>query len=191
MKTQKQKVPDQLVPEQTNEQLLEKVMVQYGEDIKRILYGYTKNWSITDDLTQDTFVTVYLKLDEFRGESSLKTWIYRIAINKAKDYLRSFSYRKFVLADKFSENKRDPRLQPEEELLKNLENRQLLAEIYKLPVKYREVIILFYLKELSIEEISDILEMNSSTIKTRLNRGREKLRKSYVLEGGNINGLKA
>ncbi|MBP1941948.1 sigma-70 family RNA polymerase sigma factor [Cytobacillus luteolus] len=170
---------------------LEVIMNRFGEEIKRLIFSFTKNWTVTEDLTQEVFVSVYLHLEGFREESQIKTWVYRIAINKSKDYLRSWAYRKMVITDSFTQEKDYLNEQPDILLVKNLENQQLFEQVMKLPLKYREVIILFYLKELSIEEVSEMLQLNTSTVKTRLKRGRDKLKNSFIVEGGNHDGIKA
>ncbi|MBB6451669.1 RNA polymerase sigma factor (sigma-70 family) [Salirhabdus euzebyi] len=81
------------------EDVIEMLMKQYGEELKRIIFMYVKNWSQADDLIQDVFVTIFIKLDTYKGKSSLKNWIYSIAINKCKDYLRSWQYKKMMFAD--------------------------------------------------------------------------------------------
>ncbi|QOR68217.1 sigma-70 family RNA polymerase sigma factor [Cytobacillus suaedae] len=170
---------------------LEDIMNRFGEEIKRLIFSFTKNWTVTEDLTQEVFVSVYLNLDGFREESHIKTWVYRIAINKSKDYLRSWAYRKMVITDSFKQENDYLHEQPDVLLVKNFENQQLFEQVMMLPMKYREVIILFYLKELSIEEVGEVLQLNTSTVKTRLKRGRDKLKNSYIVEGGNHNGIKA
>nr|WP_285876789.1 sigma factor [Fictibacillus phosphorivorans] len=55
-------------------------MKTYGEEIKRLVYTFVKNWQSAEDITQDVFVTLYTKLDTFRGDSAIRSWIYSIAI---------------------------------------------------------------------------------------------------------------
>jgi RNA polymerase sigma-70 factor, ECF subfamily len=177
--------------DRTKDNQLEDIMSMFGEEIKRLIYSFTKNWSITEDLTQEVFVAVYLNLDNFREESHIKTWVYRIAINKSKDYLRSWSYRKMIITDTFTQDVDKHSEQPDVLLVKNNENKQLFERVMKLPLKYREVIVLFYLKELSIEEVGTVLQLNTSTVKTRLKRGRDKLKITYLVGGGKQDGIEA
>ncbi len=136
--------------EMDSTEALEKIMDEYGDDVKRFVYTYVKNQADTDDITQETFITVYKKLHTFQHKSSLRTWIFSIAVNKSKDYLRSFHTRH----DNFSE---------------------LMDYIMKLSIKYREVLILYYFNDFSIKEIAHSLNQKESSIKTRLNRSRSKL----------------
>ncbi|MFP7297092.1 sigma-70 family RNA polymerase sigma factor [Neobacillus niacini] len=167
---------------------IEILMNDYGETIKRLVFTYIRDYALTEDLTQEIFLTLYLKLGTFEGRSSLKTWVYSIAINKCKDYLKSWHYRKMSytnnLLDFIGTNKG-----PENNLLEQSTRSELAQEILKLPIKYREVIILFYYKEFSIHEISVLLNISESTVKVRLHRGREKLRLGLDLLGrGELNG---
>lgn len=160
---------------------MEQILDLYGEEIKRLIFTYTKNWSITEDLTQDVFISVYKNLESFKGNSTLKSWIYSIAINRCKDYLKSWNFKKVLLTDRF------PILQstlktPESTLIFKNESQELIKRIFSLPIKLREAIILFYYKELTIKEISELLNVQESVVKMRLHRGREKLKLS-ISEG--------
>ncbi|OAT81881.1 hypothetical protein A6P54_10220 [Bacillus sp. MKU004] len=149
------------------------LVTKYGEDVKRLIYSYVKNWSAAEDLMQEVFITVYQKMDTLENASSAKAWIFSIAANKSKDYLRSWHYRKLLLTNTFSLT--TSKEGPEELLLKQQEKTELSEAVFALAVKYREVIIFFYYQELRIEEISEILGINSSTIRTRLSRARSLL----------------
>lgn len=154
---------------------LTKLMRLHGEEIKRLIYGYVKDWSITEDLTQEVFISVYYHLDSFNGRSKIRTWLFTIAINKSKDYLRSWSYKKYVLTNSFyshSGNSEDP-----DTILVSKENQdELVQNIFKLPVKYREVILLRYYQDLKMNEISEVLGEKPETIRTRLFRAKKKLK---------------
>ncbi|MFE7064729.1 sigma-70 family RNA polymerase sigma factor [Sutcliffiella sp. NPDC057660] len=159
-------------------QHLEFVMDQYGEEIKRLIYSYVKDHSIIDDITQDTFLNFYNQLHTFQYKSEIKTWLFRIAINKCKDYLRSTKYKTHLILDYFN-NKNEP----EQHAIQKQRNNALIYEVMRLPIKYREIIILFYYKDLSISEISSLIDLNENTIKTRLNRARQKLKEKLNEEG--------
>jgi RNA polymerase sigma-70 factor, ECF subfamily len=160
------------------------LMKDYGEEIKRLIYTYTKNWSSADDLSQEVFVSVYLHLEQFERKSSVKSWIYSIAINRCKDYLKSWHYRNMQLLEKLPIGRGASIETPEYHLLMEDESREMMERVFSLPIKFREVIILYYYKELSIKEISEVLQLSESVIKTRLHRGREKLRLTFTEEGG-------
>ncbi|WP_438318667.1 sigma-70 family RNA polymerase sigma factor [Sporosarcina sp. FA9] len=173
----------------TKNKQIEELMTRYGEEIKRLAYTYVKDHAAAEDITQEIFLTVYLKLDSFTKKSSIRSWIYSIAINKCKDYLRSWHVRKISVRENIKDVLAAKWTRPDEELHAKMESAQLVDEVLRLPIKYREVILLHYYRELSIREISAILAIGESTVKVRLHRGREKLRKPMeLLERGEANG---
>ena len=159
---------------------LEYIMDSYGDEIKRFIYTYVKNNADTDDITQEVFVTVFQKLDTFQGKSTLKSWIYSIAANKCKDHLRSWTYRNRKLKEKMIQSKElseQKNTTPELFSIQQSDSNEMISQILKLPVHYREVIILFYFKEMSTKEIAEVLNIFEGTVRTRLNRAREKLKR--------------
>lgn len=165
---------------------LENIMNEYGSEIKRLVYSYLKNPSDADDVTQEVFVTVYRKLNTFQGKSTLRSWVYAIAINKCKDYLRSWKVRNIKLKgrlEQFVKSAAHPNT-PEQQIIEKNAEKQLLNQVFSLPIKYREVIILFYFEEFSVNEIADALSINQNTVRTRLNRGRGKLKNIIQSERG-------
>lgn len=182
---------DLMIIEMHPEQAIEVIMDTYGDEIKRLVYTYVKTTADTDDVSQEVFVTVYRKLHTFRKNSSLKSWIYSIAINKCKDHLRSWTNRNRKITDKLKQavrsNKRTSS-SPEQDLLRESESNELIQQIMELSVKYREAIILFYFKDFSIKEIGDMLHTNDATIRTRLFRGREQLKEILSAKRGETIG---
>jgi RNA polymerase sigma factor (sigma-70 family) len=155
------------------EEAIEYVIDHYGEMIKRLIFTYVKKHAQTDDIFQEFLITVYKKLDSFRGEAKLKSWLCRIAINKCKDYLKSPLHRLILLKDQLQEiefEKSAEQLSIEEE-----ENQLIVQAIFDLPLKYREIFVLRYYQSLSIKEIGELLDINESTIKTRIARGKQRL----------------
>ncbi|NOT05095.1 MAG: sigma-70 family RNA polymerase sigma factor [Anaerolineales bacterium] len=143
--------------------------------------------SEAEDLTQETFVKVHQGLENFRGESQLSTWIYRIATNTALDRLRSPSFQHVVqssLSEDLDEIKiTDKAICPEEK--KPLIEKQLIREemnecirgyIEKLPENYRTVLVLSEWEELKNNEIAEILGVTLDTVKIRLHRAKTKLK---------------
>jgi RNA polymerase sigma factor (sigma-70 family) len=159
------------------EEKLKWLMKTYGNDVTRIAYTYLKQKELAEDVAQDVFIKCYEKMDTFRNESSYKTWLVRITVNRCKDVLRSWSFKNLFITDFFKPQQAVS--SPIQEIFENEKNELISKQVIKLPVKYREVIILFYYQELSIEEISELLKLNSNTVKTRLHRGRLKLKESF------------
>ncbi|RDU36884.1 RNA polymerase factor sigma C [Neobacillus piezotolerans] len=168
-----------------NEAKLEEIMGAYGSHVKRLIYSYVKDWGIAGDLAQDVFVAVFMKLESFEGRSSYKTWVYTIAVNRSKDYLKSWHYRHMAVAEKVFSLMKDLKRTPEETAIEKDGNRQLLEAVWSLPLKYREVILLHFYQDLTVSEISETLGLPLATVKTRLLRAKEKIRNAYIpLERG-------
>jgi RNA polymerase sigma-70 factor, ECF subfamily len=164
----------------SREEKLEIMMDTYGDHMKYLIYSYVKDWSMTSDLIQEVFVSAYTKLDVFEGRSTYKTWLYSIAINRAKDYIKSWHYRHIAVAEKVAFYLKDGNRTPEEAAIQNASNQELLKAVWALPVKYREVILLHYYQDLSVSEISETLGYPIKTIKTRLLRAKDKIRNTYI-----------
>ncbi|MFT4413803.1 sigma-70 family RNA polymerase sigma factor [Fredinandcohnia humi] len=157
---------------------LENIMNTYGLSLKKLAFTYLKDWQRAEDVVQDVFVTCYTKIDSFRGDCSFKTWIYRITINKCKDSLKSASFKTGFLDNYLIGKLISRENTPEEALLHESEKDSISYYVLKLPVKYREVIILRYFDELSVPEIGQLLLLNQNTIRTRLKRARTILKKA-------------
>lgn len=159
----------------SKENLLESLIDDYGTELKRIAFLYVKDQALAEDIIQEVFISCYHHLDSFRGESSYKTWLIRITVNKSKDALKSWSFRNFIFKAEVEPKLFDSNT-PEYITVMEMDKRELIQEVLKLPIKLREVIILFYYKDLSVGEIGDVLQLNENTIKSRLSRAREKLK---------------
>lgn len=144
-----------------------------------------------EDLTQEVFLKVNQALGNFRGESKLSTWIYRIATNAAMDRLRSPSFRK-RLSEKSMETcggevddedalTGEKTLSVEQQLFLKEMNECLQNVIDKLPESYRPVLVLIELKGFSNKEVAEILGISLGTVKIRIHRARKKLKEELIL----------
>ncbi|MBW3111691.1 sigma-70 family RNA polymerase sigma factor [Bacillus sp. MCCB 382] len=155
---------------------LETIMDEYGERLTKLAYNYVKDWSMAEDIVQEVFVTCFRHYEKIDEILSFKAWIYRLAINRAKDVLKSSAFKRVVMNSSLFSLFTSKEALPEMSLVKRSEEEVLSKSVLDLPVKYREVIILYYYEECSIDEIQELLGVNGNTIKTRLNRGRGKLK---------------
>jgi RNA polymerase sigma-70 factor, ECF subfamily len=169
------------------EELLEKAMKDFGQEVLYIAFSYVKDFRMAEDITQEVFIKLYTKMESFRGESSLKTWVISIAINQSKDYLKRWETQKLFFTDKIADFFRNNDRSLEKRIIKKEIDNDLLKNVLTLPLKYREVIILYYFEELKMIEIADCLSININTVKTRLNRAKELLGEMYP-EGVHISG---
>ncbi|MDI7743126.1 sigma-70 family RNA polymerase sigma factor [Lysinibacillus fusiformis] len=153
------------------ERYLNEAMDRHGDYLKQLIYTYVKDLQKTEDIIQDVFIKFYKSLDRFEGRSSIKTYLYRIAVNECKNYFNSWHYRKLEIAEKINLWKNRESL--EAEYIQKEQNQTIAELVNKLPVKYREVIWLFYYVELSVSEIAEVVNCSANTVKTRLSRGRQ------------------
>lgn len=154
------------------DEVFEQIMTEYGQDILNLTYSYVKNVAIAEDLTQEIFVKCYLNLASFKQEASFRTWLWRIAINHCKDFLKSWHHRNVLLSTKADIEVEARNNRVEDIVIEKDETNELEQAILALPLKYREPIYLFYYQDLSIKEIKEILGVRENTIKTRLRRAK-------------------
>lgn len=153
---------------------LERIVDEYSTHLLRIAYFYTKNRHAAEDIVQDVFLKFMDTNYEERGQ--LKSYLSLLTINKSKDYLKSWAYKKLQFETKWWMKTTD-----QDHLVQQEERSKIGAAILKLSLKYREPIILYYFEEMSILQVAQVLQVNENTVKTRLRRAREQLRP--VLEG--------
>ncbi|MCL7746799.1 sigma-70 family RNA polymerase sigma factor [Halalkalibacter alkaliphilus] len=170
--------------EKEKEDLLEVIIHTYGKQVTNFAYTYVKDWGIAEDVAQDVFIKVFQHLHQFRKDSSLKTWIYQITANHCKDLLRKKYFQSTFLTDLVGQiiNGKAVIESSEHTFLQVNQEKEMAKQVLHLPVKYREIMILYYYEELSTEEIGTFLQISVSTVKTRLQRGRERLKRR--LKGG-------
>ena len=153
---------------------LERLVEEYQTAVLRICYLYLCDRSQAEDAVQETFLKVYKGLDSFRGESSEKTWIMKIAMNTCWSMNHSGWARFF--------NRRvTPEMLPEAAVPFEEKDDELTRAVIRLPIRLREVILLYYYQGLKVNEIAEALSISQPSVSGRLKRGRERLRD--ILEG--------
>lgn len=128
-----------------------------------------------NDMAQESFIAAYAGLRDFRADSRFSTWLYRIVMNKCRDYLRAS--RGAVSVDEIAELRADPKETPEQATANRETHDVVQAALDRLPHDYREVIVLKHIEELDYREISGILGVGVTALKVRAHRAREMLRK--------------
>lgn len=154
------------------DQLLIEAMDTYGHYLKRVVFALVKDEQKAEDIVQEVFIQYYINLEKFEFRSSVKTYLYRIAINLCRNYFKSWSSRKLEFSN-FVQQSFIYRQSPEMDLITKESNSAIGDMIQKLPSKYREVIWLYYYAQFSVAEISEVLNCSQNTVKTRLARGRK------------------
>lgn len=156
--------------------VLEDLMEKHGRELTNFAYVYVQDWGVAEEVIQDVFLKCYQNLDTFRGDASLKTWIYRITINRCRDEIRKSSVRKLLTSPlSYFYPLKSSELTPEDLLVLESEQERIAHVVLSLPIKYREVIILHYYANLKTEEIGRLIETNAKTVRTRLRRARQLL----------------
>ncbi|WP_438449054.1 RNA polymerase sigma factor SigW [Gorillibacterium sp. sgz5001074] len=172
----------------------EELVDMYKDKIYHLGYRMLGQSGDAEDVVQETFLRVYMNLDRYDENQKFSTWIYRIGTNLCIDRLRkrkpNYSLDAELPdadgADWYSTLPSDQDT-PEEEIMLSETQQQIRQAIDTLPEKYKSVVILRYLHDMSLQEIGDVLQMPVTTVKTRVHRGREFLRKKLEPEfGGQI-----
>ena len=155
--------------------LLEKVMIDYGNELVRLAFYYVKDVEIAKDLVQNTFIKCYKNLELFRFDAQIKTWLYRITINECKDYLKSWNYKMVQVKSFINETTRSVLPSTEKTVIDKYNNEEIKDTIFSLPKVYREVVYLYYYDSLTTDEIANVLDIPLNTVKTRLRRAKQRL----------------
>lgn len=159
-------------------------MQQYGEGVLKLAFLYLKDRHLAEDVFQEVFTRVYLHMHEFRGEASPKTWIYRITANLCHDRKSHWTARRVLfLGEDLLAARADVSSDPEDDALARVDAAVLLHEVLKLPVEYREVVLLVYYEEMTLQEVAQVLGLPPGTVRSRLFRARRRL-KAALAEGG-------
>ena len=159
------------------EERISQMIKTYEKDLLRLCRVYLKEESLAEDAMQETFIKAYKNLHTFRGDSSDKTWLFRIAINVCRDMQRTSWFRnisRMVSLDSVQIQ------QPQKSEISHA----LMDEIMRLPKKYREVILLYYYEDMKQNEIAEILGVSVTTVCRRIEKARELLKD--MLKGGNV-----
>jgi len=161
-------------------------------EIYGLLYRLTENAEEARDLTQETFLRAFQNIANFRGEADLRTWIYRIAINQARNRWRWWRRRKRDVTVSLDGSDGNGHLllgslragrasNPEQTVLAHERENVLTSALRSLGASYRETVILRDIEGFSYDEIANMLGISVGTVKSRLARGRQELRRK--LEG--------
>jgi RNA polymerase sigma-70 factor, ECF subfamily len=165
----------------------EELVAHFERPVYSICFRLLSDAEDARDAAQETFLKIYRGLHSFRGESGLKTWIYRIAINQAMNQQRWWRRRRreetvsLELSRSDSDSPLGDSIQgtmasPEDRAIESERERRILGALARIKKEYRVVLMLREIEELSYEEIAETLEISIGTVKSRIARGREELR---------------
>jgi RNA polymerase sigma-70 factor (ECF subfamily) len=159
----------------------------YGPRIQQLAFRYLKNWEDAEEVAQDVLLKVYKKIEAFRGDAALSSWIYRITFNTAMSRLRRIKTSRPAegQAPELNADGSDfLKLEPadwsslaDDQVMRGQMREKLIAALTHLPAVYRVPVLLRDIHGLSTEEASAVLRVKPQTLKSRLHRGRLILRK--------------
>lgn len=152
---------------------IDALMDAHGDDVVQYAYAITRDRELAKDIAQETFIRAHRKIDTFRGQSSLRTWLFSITRNMALNQLSS-SYIRRVLSFAIVKPKQTA-MSAEAAYLGEQSAKDIWAVILSLPVKLREALSLDLRQELSVAEMAELLGIPEGTVKSRLYRARQKV----------------
>lgn len=166
------------------EKAYEFLLNRYQRGVYNIIYQMIKNREETEDLVQETFIKAFKALESYNDRYAFSTWLYKIAYNNCIDSIRKKKIRTYPI-DKpivtkegtINQEIRDESTSPEKDLLYSEKKTLIQKSIDQLPIKYQQIIHLRHREDKSYEEISQILNIPLGTVKARMFRAREILKK--------------
>lgn len=161
---------------------------KYQDRIIRVLYLLLGNADDAQDVAQETFIRAFRCINAFKGTASFATWLHRIAINSARNWIRDCKREKEILtsADDIWHSVSD---KPEDSLLAKERTLEIRSALAQLPTHYREAIILRHFDELSYEEIAEVQQVPIGTVRSRLAKARMLLQ-TYLGHGHRLSEKK-
>src|SRR5881398_2940054 len=171
----------------------------YGPRIQQLAFRYLRNWEDAEEVEQDVLLKVYRKIEAFRGDAALSSWIYRITFNAAMSRLRTAKFQRSdegaQQASADGDSSREPSRRADvadwsdladERLLRSQLRARVFRAILALPAIYRAPVMLRDIQGMSTEEASAMLQVKDQTLKSRLHRGRLILRKQLADFAGGL-----
>lgn len=156
-----------------------RVLVErYQEKIRNLIYSIFNEPELVDDLAQEVFIKAYEGLANFRFQSSLYTWLYRIAVNRSRDEMRKRKLRKWLSLHTMMESGDTEFQQKMTTQPVSSDTEEIVSKgLQQLPEKFRIAVILKDIEGLSYEEMAEVMQCEIGTVKSRLSRARSMLRK--------------
>ncbi len=161
-----------------NEAAIEELIHTYEADVFRLALSVVGDQADAQEIAQETFIAALKSLRNYEERKSFKAWLYVIALNLSRSHLRKQKFLAKLKASTTSLFRVEVQKQvsPEESVILSEKEAVIWAQLNKLDERHRIVVILRYFHELSVAEISEILNINEGTIHSRLHTARERLR---------------
>ncbi len=139
----------------------------YGDLVLRTAYCCVGDYSEAEDITQEVFLTLHEKPQDFRDDEHMKAWLLRVAINKGRNYRKNWRQKARLTLEELPELPADDTA---------MRSREIRKAVLSLPQDYAVVLFLHYFEGYTIQEIASFLQKNKNTVGSMLRRGREKLK---------------
>ena len=157
------------------------IYIKYYKNVYNFLYKLTNDVELSEELTQETFYTAIKKINTLKNKESIRTWLYQIAKNKWKDYLKKNKRRNVDLDENNIENL-VANYDLEEDIITKDNIIELFKKIHMLDIDTREIIYLKIIRNFTFKEISQILGKSEEWARTKFYRGKIKLKESLKNE---------
>ncbi len=161
---------------------MEQLLETYSNLVFSICFGLIGNYFDAQDLTQETFLSVYKNLSRFDGKQE-KAWICRIATNKCLDYIKSAKRHSILMDTDYFDNSYSPNIQPEDYILETEVRNELYSLCDKLKEPYRSVALDYFYYEIDITTMAVNRKKNIKTLQTQIYRAKAMLKKLWRKEG--------
>lgn len=182
--------------QQTEQELIEKLklndetafrqlVLQFQDKVVNTCYGFAKDEDDARDIGQEVFIEIHRSIGNFRHESALSTWIYRIAVTKSLEFLRKrerkkrFGFIRSLVGMETEPDELESKSVPKPDTdIETEERRKLVMKnVNELPDNQRTAMVMCYFEELSYQEIADVMKTTISSVESLLFRGRQNLKK--------------
>ena len=175
---------------QGDQSAFEQLVKLYEKRVLALTTRMCKNPADAEEAAQEAFLSAWQGLPFFRGDASFSTWLYRLASNACVDLLRREGRRQNAAGPSLNDEEArvdvpDPAPSPQEQAERSELREQIEAGLQALTPDHRQVLILREMHQLSYDEISQVLDVDVGTVKSRINRGRKQLR-NFLLSSGNF-----
>ena len=160
--------------EEINKKFLE-LYNSYSNDVLKLAFNFTKNIYEAEDIVQSVYIKLFQELKKDSTKEFNKKWLLKVTANESKNVFKNIWHKRVILNDEILQNEFD--------IADSLKDDELSTALLKLPLKYRNVIYLYYYDGYKIDEIAEILKLSTSNVKLILSRGREKIKN--ILEDDN------
>lgn len=167
--------------QQGNSEAYSEIVYRYKDKLVNFVYRYAGNFDDSEDIVQETLIKVYTSKHLYREIAKFSTWIYTIAINLAKTkLLKKQKMKTFSLSDTYDDDDKDfdvpdEAFTPDVDANSKFLSKHIQEALNRINENYRELVIMRDIDDLSYEEIVEITGLPMGTVKSRINRGREKL----------------